>query len=238
MTAREPIFNVPGVVVAMLGLVLAVHVGRSFLGEAADERVLLTMAFIPARFSGEAAQWPGAPWAAYTSLLTHMLVHANWTHLFVNGAWFLAFGGAVARRLGTVRLVGFTIFTGLVAIACYWALHIGGRSPVVGASGAVSGLMAGAFRFFFVAMRLGGARQLAEDIGSVPRVSVVDTLKDRQVMTITGVFIALNLVAALLGEALTEGGAIAWEAHIGGFLAGLLGFGLFDRQTGPALEGR
>lgn len=231
MQDREPIFNVPGSVTLMIGVLVLVHVARSFLSIEDDNWFVYAMAFVPARYAGEAVLFPGAPWAAQTSFLTHMFVHGDWLHLAANSAWLLAFGGALARRIGGIRFVAFTLFCGVVAIIFFWLLNIGARLPVIGASGAVSGMMAGVFRFFFSALQDGGFAQLNDDPASVRRMSVGEALTNPQVLVAIGAFLAINLIFGFGGGQLTNGGTIAWEAHIGGFAAGLLMFGLFDRRA-------
>ena len=77
MTAREPVFNVPGVVTGLLAAVIGVHVARQFLSPETDNWFVALMAFIPWRYDGGAAELPGGTTAAATSFLTHMLVHGE-----------------------------------------------------------------------------------------------------------------------------------------------------------------
>jgi membrane associated rhomboid family serine protease len=92
--------------------------------------------------------------------------------------------------------------------------------PVVGASGAVSGLMGAAFRFIFIDPR-------TTPVWPPARLS----LTSRPVLLASAVWIVLNIVLGVTGFTPDGfGRAIAWEAHIGGFLTGLLLFPLFDRQ--------
>ncbi len=233
--SREPIFNVPGVILAMIGLLAAVHAVRVYwLSDEVDTLATLAMAFIPARYTGAMDQLPGGWPSALYSPFTHMLVHADATHLGLNSAWLLVFGSLVARRLGVLRTIAFTLVTGLVGVLTFAAVHWGALLPMVGASGAVSGLMGGAIRLMHAVMRVGAIRDMAIAAQFVPLGSVPEALRDRQVLTMVGVTVAINLALGASGNLLTPGsGGIAWEAHVGGFLAGLLGFGLFDRGPQP-----
>ena len=69
-----------------------------------DLTLLLALAFIPARYSGAALELPGGYLTAVTSFVTYMVVHAGWVHLVVNLVWMLAFGSAVARRVGESQI--------------------------------------------------------------------------------------------------------------------------------------
>ena len=233
--SREPIFNVPGVILAMIALLAAVHAARVYLlSDDDDTLATLAMAFIPARYTGAMEQLPGGLWSALYSPFTHMLVHADATHLGLNSAWLLVFGTFVARRLGVLRTIVFTIVTGLAGVVAFAAVHWGALLPMVGASGAVSGLMGGAIRLMHAVMRVGAMRDMAVAAQFVPLGSVPEALRDRQVLTIIGVTLVINLALGASGNLLTPGsGGIAWEAHVGGFLAGLLGFGLIDPGPKP-----
>ena len=236
MQSREPIFNVPGALVAVLAVLFAVHLVRLLLSDIADAELVLAMAFIPARYSGMAAELPGAPFAAATSFLTHMLVHADLTHLGFNAAWLLAFGGAIARRAGGVRFLAIACLTGIAGILLFWVMNPGLLAPVVGASGAVAGLMGATMRFLFSALDDGGIRQLREAPETVRRMGVLEALSDRRVQMTTLVWLLLNALAVFGLGGGPERSGIAWEAHIGGYLAGLLGFGLLDRQDPRPVE--
>ncbi|MCB1505980.1 MAG: rhomboid family intramembrane serine protease [Hyphomicrobiaceae bacterium] len=232
MQRHEPLFNVPQVVVVLLGLLFAIHAIRWFLPEDLDTAMVLSMAFIPSRYAGDAALLPGGTTALFTSPFTYQLLHGNLTHIMFNGLWLLAFGGIIAMRVGATRFLAFSAFTGVVAALAFLTFNWGGRLPVIGASGAVAGLMGGAMRFLFSAIDLGGIGLLREAPQRVPLMPLSVALKDRRVLVATGILIAINLLAFVgVGTAGVSAGAIAWESHIGGYLAGLLTFGLFDRPA-------
>lgn len=232
MQTRQPIFNVPSIVVGIIGIFVAVHVARWFLEAEMGLRVLALLAFIPARYSGMQGL-PGGDVASLTSFVTHMAVHGDIAHLMFNSAWFLAFGGAIALRVGSLRFLAFTLFTGICGALLFLAFNWGQPVPMVGASGAVSGMMAAVLRFLFPAMDLGRLPALREAPHTVPLLSLSETLSDRRILAIIGIWLLLNLLSdfGLFGPG--EAGTIAWEAHIGGFAAGLLSFGLFDTWKRP-----
>jgi len=228
MNGRQPIFNIPASVVWALLIMVAVHVTRSLLPVESAEELLLTLAFIPARYLVPAPILPGGEWADVTSFVTYMFVHGDATHLIVNSIWMLAFGSAVAKRVGDMRFVLFSILCGIAGVLVHLVLHFGELVPVVGASAAISGQMAAAIRFMF-----GASRQIVPNVGnlaSVPLASIGQTLTDLRFLAFLGIWILLNLLFGLGGVQLNGSDAgIAWEAHIGGFVCGLLAFGFFDR---------
>ncbi len=238
---REPIFNAPLVVVVLLGVLIAVHVAREwvlpgYLGQQTVDRWTFALAFIPARYGSAVTDIPGGSIAGATSFLTHSLVHIDWMHLIINGAWLAAFGSALARRIGTAR---FLLLYGLSAIAgalLYLAVNGTALVIMIGASGAVSGLVGAAFRFFFRAVDearyhpeglAGAARQ-------VPRMSYRDMAADPRLRMAVGIWMVTNIVFALAAPWMGIEGGVAWEAHLGGFLFGLLGFAPFDTRVALA----
>ncbi len=233
LNSNPPIFNVPSTVVVIIAAFVAIHVVRQFLSIPMDNELLLATAFIPARYTGLANEFPGGEVAMVSSFVTHMMIHGDVTHLMFNSAWFLAFGGAIALRIGGWRFLAFTIFTGVVGAATFLAFNYGALVPMVGASGAVSGMMAAVLRFMFPAIDRGDFAALREAPRSVPLLNLWETLTDKRIIAITAVWLLINLLSVLGLFGPTGEGGIAWEAHVGGFAAGLLAFGLFDPRPKP-----
>jgi membrane associated rhomboid family serine protease len=221
--------NVPGVVTATLLALAAVHVIRDLLLTARIDHVVIELfAFIPARYeSGPLLhEYLGGSAAGIWTFATYALLHGDWAHLLINSVWLLAFGSAVARRFGTWRFLVFFLVTAVAGAAVHLATHAGDRAPMVGASAAISGYMAAAIRFIF---RSGGPIDLwrAQDRQSyqVPAAPLLSALTDLRILAFLAVWLGLNL---LLGLGSLGAQAVAWEAHIGGFVAGLVLFALFD----------
>jgi membrane associated rhomboid family serine protease len=128
----------------------------------------------------------------------------------------------VARRVGPGRFLTLTLITTVAAAATHLYVHWGSQTPVVGASGFVSGLMGGAARFIFIDPR-----------GTTVWPRPVLPLFSRPVITFALLFTMINLGYGLSGFA-PDGfeRSVAWEAHLGGFYVGLIVFPLFDRQRG------
>lgn len=233
LPSREPVFNVPRVVVAMLALIVAVHVLLGALPEAGESWLVLALAFIPGRYGSAGIAWPGGALAAWTSPVTHMFVHGDWTHLILNGASLLAFGGVVARRQGPATFLAFTLFTGLAGALMFYAFNPALQAPMVGASGAIAGMMAAALRLLFSAIDSAPPGMAGEYVRTQPRrivrMDLAATIRDPRIRSATAVWLGVNLLGAYGLGTPGQVGAIAWEAHIGGFFAGLLGLGLFDK---------
>lgn len=225
---QPPAFNIPTAIVFATAALVGLHLLRVSLPDEESLRMLLALAFIPARYEGEIPGLPGGEWSAVTSFVTYMFVHGDWTHLAVNTVWMLAFGSAVAKRIGNLRFTLFSLLCGVVGALTHLAIHFGEPVPVVGASAAISGQMAGAVRFMFGAGRAVVA--LPANLESVPLAGIGQTLANPRFLLFLGVWVLLNILFGLGGMQIDgAGSSIAWEAHIGGFLCGLFAFGLFDR---------
>lgn len=228
VSQHEPIFNVPTVIVGVVGILVGIHVVRALLPFETEQWLLLALAFIPARYAGLAEYLPGGDIAGFTSFASHMLVHGDVTHLLFNCGWLLAFGGAIAFRVGAVRTLAFAVCCGLAGAITFLLFNWELVAPMIGASGAISGLMGGTMRFFFRAMDMGGLHMLRVAPQNIPLMSLRTALEDQRVLVMTGLWIAINLLALLGIGAPGSSGGIAWEAHVGGYLFGLLAFGWFD----------
>lgn len=233
---EPPAFNAPAVVLGLVGALVGVHLITVFMDVAEQNRMIAYFALSPARYaplaSGEVLTFPGGIFADIGGFVTHIFLHADWTHLLFNSVWLLAFGAPVARRFGAIRFLVFFFLCGIIGGITHVVLHSGELAFVVGASGAISGLMGGAARFVFLA---GGPLGLmtARDpsLPGAPRAqaTILQALTDRRTLIFVGVWMGLNVLFGVSGISVSgETVSIAWEAHLGGFVAGLLLFGLFD----------
>lgn len=233
---REPLFNIPPVIVAVLAVLALVHAVRTLvLNEAQDVEFVLTFAFIPARYDTSSALGgvlPGGFGADLWTFVTYSLIHADWTHFGVNAVWLLPFGSAVARRFGATRFLAFFAVTAAAGAAMHLATHAGAQAPVIGASAAISGTMAAAMRFAFQrGGPLGFWRRSDDAAYRVPAIPLVGVLRDPRVLAFLAVWFGINILFGLGSFPLTgmgENQIVAWQAHIGGFLAGLILFSWFD----------
>jgi membrane associated rhomboid family serine protease len=240
-STRQPIFNIPFVIVALVLVLVLVHgVFVLVLSEEQTDELLLLFAFLPARYDATVAMLPGG-WGAWIwTFVTYAFIHGNLTHLIFNLLWLIAFGTPVARRFGTARFLVFFAATAAAGAAAHLATHFGETQPtiVIGASAAVSGAMAAAMRFAFQrGGPLGLLRSGDESAYRVPAVPLGAMLRDPRLLAFLGVWFGVNLLFGL-GTFKLPGveESIAWEGHIGGFLAGLFGFALFDPvRNSPAL---
>lgn len=218
---RKPIIKSPPIVILFILVFVVVHIITEFLSDADYNRVLENFALMPAQLLMPADLLPPTVWMEpKLTLLSYAFLHADFTHLTFNMLWFLIFGTVVARRVGNAGFVGLMFVTTLGAAFAHLAFYWGSTLPVVGVSGAVSGMMGAAFRFI------------------LPNPNAVATwpppplpLFSRTVLFASAVWLVLNFLLGVSGLTLQGFGApIAWEAHMGGYLTGLILFPLFDAR--------
>lgn len=251
---REPAFSAPAIVLLLIALLFAVHALRVYLVD--DEvQFLLDYSFIPARLSlwfdpqgfadhirQTVPTLAGAEGARTMALATHLVredtvrwwtlvtyagLHGSWTHLIVNSIWLLAFATPVARKLGTVGSILLYVLTAMGGALLHWWLHEYDVTPMVGASAIASGVMGAASRFMFSPYAFAGDA----DVGQQPAVQSLRALSgNRRAVLFIAIWMVSNIVFGVLAKPLgIADGGVAWEAHIGGFLAGFLLIPLLDK---------
>jgi membrane associated rhomboid family serine protease len=249
---REKIFNLPGVVTMLLAGLFLAHLARIALPGDVDIRLLATFAFTPARFgmlldsggviahlnalaraSEDQAQLAqffltyASPRLLWVTPVTYALLHGSWTHLLLNSVWLTAFGAPVARRFGAGRFLALNLAGAVAGALAQFALHPFELNPMVGASAAISACFGAAARFVFLPGAF--ARDPRMDGATPPLATFAEMIRNPQILTFVGFWFALNLFTGLAGQGAGLADApIAWEAHIGGFLVGLLAAPLFD----------
>jgi membrane associated rhomboid family serine protease len=230
---RPAMFNLPAVVTAVVVALLGIHLVRAYVLSPNDDlEVTLLFAFIPARITAAAdiaAVLPGGEGAEIWTFLTYAFLHADWAHVGLNCLWLAAFGSPVAWRFGTLRFLGFSAICAVAGAMLHLALHSNDMVPLVGASAAISGLMAAATRFaLFHGMPIGAVAAGNTAIYRQPAAPLVAILRDGRVVAFLLIWFGTNALVGIFGSDTLSSGTIAWEAHVGGFLAGLLLFPLFD----------
>ncbi len=256
----EPIFNIPKAALAVVGVLVLVHLGRLALSPETDFRLLSALAVVPARFSLEfgwldqqrivqelsAGLTPGqaadrlavaryfvdGAGPRWLSLLGYGLLHAGLAHLAMNCLWLIVFGSPLARRLGGVRFVSILGLGTVAGAFAHILTHGADVAPLVGASAGVSAATGAAARFVFT--RGLSIDRMADDaaVRALPALSLAGIARNRQSLMFILLWFGTNW---LFGAGVLAFGddepVIAWQAHIGGFMAGLLLFPWLDRAA-------
>jgi membrane associated rhomboid family serine protease len=205
---RERMFNAPWTIVVLPALLIALYAVQSAtLTDAQEAHWALTSSALIA------GRWP--------VLLTSLFLHGSWPHVLMNSVAIVAFGPPAARMMGTdlrgaSAFYAFYLTCGVLASLGFVAVDFHDANPVVGASGAVSGL-------------LGAASRLIEGRGRIGPMFGP---------TVLGMAAAWTIANVILGvTGLTPGAAgmpVAWQAHLAGYLAGVLLIGPFARLAGAS----
>jgi membrane associated rhomboid family serine protease len=228
---REPILTLPGALSAYIALLAVIHL-RVLLPPEMENWTIDVFGFIPRRYDSTllAIDFPGGTGAKVWSFVTYSLLHANLSHIGFNVLWLLPFGSALARRFGALRFFVFMAVTAAAGALAHLVTHEHAIAPMIGASASVSGTMAAALRFAFVqGSFLSFRRGDAEAAAKVPALSLLRALRNTRVLAFLGVWFGVNIVFGMGSIAIgADGASVAWQAHIGGFLAGLLLFSPFD----------
>jgi len=228
---HEPILTLPGALTAYVALIAVIHL-RVLLPPELENWTIDVFGFIPKRYDSTLLDisFPGGAGAKVWTFVTYSLLHANLAHIGFNVLWLLPFGSALARRFGALRFYVFMAVTAAAGALAHLLTHEHAIAPMIGASASVSGTMAAAIRFAFVkGSFLSFNRGDADEAARVPALSLMHALRDRRVMGFLGVWFGVNIIFGVGSIAIgADGGSVAWRAHIGGFLAGLMLFSLFD----------
>ena len=237
---HEPILTLPPALTAYIVLLAVIHL-RVLLPPEWENWTIDVFGFIPKRYDSALVDltFPGGAGAKVWTFVTYSLLHANLTHLGFNVLWLLPFGSALARRFGALRFFLFMAVTAVAGALAHLVTHEHAVAPMIGASASVSGTMAAAIRFAFVkGSFLSFNRGDADEAAKVPALSLARALRNPRVLAFLLVWFGVNLIFGIGSIAIgTEGASVAWQAHIGGFFAGLVLFSLFDpvaHQRGDA----
>lgn len=162
---------------------------------------------------------PDAPALAWYTVVTSIFLHGGWFHLIGN-MWFLwVFGNNIEDAMGPARFVAFYLFCGVIAAAAQILVNPGSPVPMVGASGAISGIM-GAYLVLYPTVRVHLLVVLFVFVTTV-------TVPAYLMLIYWAVLQAIGGLPTIAGG--STGGGVAFLAHLGGFFAGLLTIRLFAK---------
>lgn len=199
---KEPLFNAPLLVFLLPAVLIGLYALQSLGGpEVTNDLAREFGANALALRQGE-----------YNGLITHLFLHGSWLHVLMNSAFCLAFATPVVRAfgqtvIGALSFFAFYLLCGVFAGLGYCLLNYYSAVPVVGASGAIAGLMAAGIR-------------LGSDPYDPP---YLKPLNHPQVISMTIFWCGLNALIPVARQILPASElVVAWQAHIAGYIFGLL----------------
>jgi len=160
-----------------------------------------TWAFVPSRFLAN-------PGGDFLTIFTSMFMHAGWLHIGGNMLYLWIFGDNVEDRFGHLQYLGFYLLCGIAATFAQLAFSMGSSIPNLGASGAIAGVL-GAYIVLFPQRNV--------------RVMVGSGISQMPALIVIGLWFVLQLFSGIGSIAATsDTGGVAYMAHIGGFIAGVV----------------
>jgi membrane associated rhomboid family serine protease len=218
----NPRQQTPIVTWSIIGACVLVYLWQLSLGDERGQIAVFEFGMIPARVFGEAELPPefvNIP--AWSTVLTSMFMHGGIMHLALNMLFLWIFGDNVEDSMGHLRYLVFYIACGVAAAMAQALTDLASTIPMVGASGAISGVL--------------GAYVLLHPQATVRVLIVLGvfvTIARVPSMIVLGLWFLTQIASAALAQ--TEGGGVAFWAHIGGFVAGMALVPLF-KQRGVTL---
>ena len=204
--------------IALNALAFLVEINRP---ERALQAFIFAWGVVPREYTLGVDLPPEIPYPFWATLLTSMFLHGGWGHLGGNMLFLWIFGDNIEHRLGHLRFVLFYLVCGLAASFAHIFFNSGSEIPAVGASGAISGVLGGYLLMF------PRNRVYVRTWGGVMAVPAVFML---------GLWILMQFISGVGSIAVTEAtGGVAYMAHIGGFIAGLVLAPLFGMSRRTAL---
>lgn len=209
-----PLRSVPFITIALIIANFIVFFHQLTLGPHAADAFIMAYGLVPAKFSlalSGSAHYTLAD--AMVPLFTCMFLHGGWMHIIGN-MWFLwIFGANVEDRLGPVVYLFFYLVCGVASSVAQMAFSWGSRVPSIGASGAISGVL-GAFLVYFTWARI---------LALVPLFIIFFTVRV-PAMIFIGLWFLIQFFSGVSALQMSRGnmGGVAWWAHIGGFVFGVI----------------
>jgi membrane associated rhomboid family serine protease len=206
----NPSRTVPVVTYLLIGLNAAAFLFELSLGEDLP-RLVGELGVVPARV-GAALGSPGSDPGAFTAFITSMFLHGGWLHLIGNMVFLHVFGDNIEDRFGHGRFVLFYLVAGAAAAAAQVLAEPSSEVPMVGASGAIAGVL-GAYVILYPRARV---------LTLVP-IFVFFQLIELPAVVFLGLWFLMQVGSGLLSLGVgADAGGVAWWAHVGGFVAGAL----------------
>lgn len=222
-----PSRSTPIVTWGLIGVNVATFLYQRSLPEEALQRLIYLFGIVPLRYTdpGLAAEI-GFPVGVYWPFITCMFLHGGWLHLISNLWTLWIFGDNVEDRMGPFRFLAFYLICGVAAGIAHTLTNMGSPIPVLGASGAVAGVLAAYLLLY----------PTAGVVCVIPIFIFPLIFEVRAVVFILFWFFMQFFNGALALVNAGQGAGIAWWAHIGGFIAGVVLLNVFVKHTPPPIR--
>ncbi|MCK4950475.1 MAG: rhomboid family intramembrane serine protease [Gammaproteobacteria bacterium] len=204
----NPTETIPYVTIALIAICTLVFFWQLSLGSYAQQAVV-SLGFIPATlFDGKSLPTNLEIIPAWMTIFTSMFMHGGWMHIIGNMLYLWIFGNNVEDSMGHARFIGFYLLCGIIAVAAHSLPDPASTTPLIGASGALAGVL-GAYLLLY---------PHAKVLVAIPFGFFIHTMRLPAGLVLGFWFILQIFNSASAGD---QAGGIAWGAHIGGFIAGM-----------------
>lgn len=207
----------------LIGVNALVFLFELSLTPAAQDRLIATFGLVPARLNLANPVLLLLHPAALIPLFTHMFLHGGWFHILSNMWVLYIFGDNVEDRMGSGRYLLFYLLSGLAAALTQVLIDPASRAPSIGASGAIAGVL-GAYFLMYPKAR----------VTTLILLIIIPWFVELPAVIFLGFWFVSQLFSGIASLGTVQSGGIAWWAHIGGFLFGMLCYRFFTPKRNPA----
>lgn len=226
---ENPTYSQPVVTIGLIVANVAVFLYQFLLNPEAEQAFIFQTAAIPYELThliprteipipGMLASYPPALFPYPLTLISAMFVHGGLTHAGGNMLYLWIFGNNVEDSMGSVRFLAFYLITGLGATLTHVLADTNSAAPMIGASGAIAGIL-GAYFVLFPHARI-------KTLIIFPILLIFFRIVHLPAMLLLGLWFLMQVMSSAGGG----GGGVAWYAHIGGFLVGMFLIRYFERS--------
>lgn len=217
-TVRKPYFTVGLIAVNTLIFVYSISLGMHDF-----QLFTIQYGYIPMELTGSAELTPEIYAPRYLTPFSSMFMHGGWMHLIGNMLFLWIYGNNVEDYFGPIKFLFFYLLSGMAAVALYTLFDPSSQIPLVGASGAIAGVM--------------GAYVVLHPKAKITVLMVLFFIQfiHLPAKVVLGIWFVYQLLMAVLGN--SSGGGVAWMAHVGGFLFGWLLLKLLVKFRGRGTTG-
>jgi len=216
----NPTSRAPLLTIALIAVNAMVFLYQVSLGPRAGQLLVYQFGAIPTVVFGSSSLPANvAVIPPVLSLFTSMFLHGGWLHLIGNMWYLWIFGDNVEEAMGKARFILFYLLTGLIAALAHAFMNPGSNIPTIGASGAISGVL-GAYLILYPRARV---LVLIPLFGFFWRFFYIPS------MFVLGFWFLLQVFSGGLEG--SQAGGVAWGAHVGGFIAGMILVGVFKKRS-------